>query len=470
MKDLILRFLGRTSATPRERSASDPKPPKLLRAFSRDQSGAVAIYVGLLLTVLVGVLVLVFDVGRLAVVRSQAQNAADAAAIGSAIHLDGTAGARDRAEAVARGAADQRSNIETMSGSPNIQIDTVDFYQDINRTPATSDADAAYVEVTVRPRPVKHVLEPVLATLAGTVSTGYTDIDAAAMAGNAPVICDPPALLICNPREAGLLDILLPEAAGRQIMLRQAGNAPVPGDYGLLCPPPYDNCGAPVIEDFLASEEIEACAESDISTKTGVNFNKVNNGMNHRFEDGSLGYPMAPNIIDYPRDTVFENQMLGNGVWNPNAYWPANHGGEALPLSLTDATRFQTYLYELGESYAANATTGETIYPAPSMAEMPSGFSYFAGGGTVPANGEPGVNLTVDPLRRMMPAAVVDCVDVGVTGNFDIPTNRMDILNVFVTEAVGPAPANSSPIVLEIIGARTSTNSNSNIANVQLVE
>ena len=471
MKDLILRFLGRTSATPGERSASGPRPPRLLRAFSRDKSGAVAIYVGLLLTVLIGVLVLVFDVGRLAVVRSQAQNAADASAIAAAIHLDGTDGARARAEAVARGAANQRSNIETVSGSPNIQIDTVDFYQDVDKTPATSDSDAAFVEVTVRPRPVKHVLEPVLATLTGSVSDGYTNIGAAAMAGNAPVLCDPPALLICNPREVGLDDILLPEAAGRQIMLRRAGNAPVAGNYGLMCPPPYTNCGAPIIEDFLASEGVDACTVTDMSTKTGVTFQKVNRGINHRFEYGSLGYPMAPNIIEFPRDAVFQNGMLGDGDWGPDTYWPDAHNGETLPMSLMNATRFQTYLYELGESYAAN-NIGQTMFPSPAMAEMPSGFSYVAGGGPIPTDGEPpGANVSPDAMRRVMPAAVVDCVAVGVRGNFDISTRDMVVINVFLTEIVGPPPANNSPIMVEIIGdRRTYSNSDSDIANVQLVE
>ena len=115
MKELILRSIGRGSPTKGGRPASGRGRPALrpsfLSTFIKDQRGAVAIYVGVLLTVLMGVLVIVFDVGRLAVVRSQAQNAADAAAIAGAVHLDGEAGARARAEAVARGAADDRSGI-----------------------------------------------------------------------------------------------------------------------------------------------------------------------------------------------------------------------------------------------------------------------------------------------------------------------------------------------------------------------
>ncbi len=70
-------------------------------AFWKNQDGVVAVYVGVLAVVLFGALTLVFDFGRLAVVRSQAQNTADAAAMAAAVHLDGQAGARARAEAVA---------------------------------------------------------------------------------------------------------------------------------------------------------------------------------------------------------------------------------------------------------------------------------------------------------------------------------------------------------------------------------
>ncbi len=132
--ELILRLIGRASQSRDGRPASgrgrSALRPAFLPTFVKDQRGAVAIYVGFLLTVLMGVLVIVFDVGRLTIVRSQAQNAADAAAIAAAVQLDGGDSARDRAEAVARGAANQMSNFQTTSGSPDIQIDTVVFYQD----------------------------------------------------------------------------------------------------------------------------------------------------------------------------------------------------------------------------------------------------------------------------------------------------------------------------------------------------
>ncbi len=471
MKALVRYIFGRTSPSRAGRPVSARSRP----GFWNDQGGVVAIYVAFLAVVLFAVLMLVFDVGRLAVVRSQAQNTADAAAIAAAVHLTGQVGARANAEAVARGAAAQISDYQTTSGSPEIQIDDVAFYTDEDRTPATGDGDARFVEVSVVPRPVKLLLEPVVALLRGAASDPVTDIGATAMAGTATGICDPPALLICNPGDNDdSNDITRADAAGRQLLLRRAGQAPVAGNYGLLCPPPSLNCGAPVIEDFLASDGSDKCSTTVISTKPGVNFRKVNSGINHRFEDGRLNYPMAPNIMDYPRDDGFETgvlDMLGTGDWARKQYWADYHsdypGG--LPGDLASATRFQVYLYELGADFASSAN-GETIYPAPALADLPPGFTMvYAGGESYVPDGYVG-DPYIDPLRRTMAAAIVQCEKLGIRGNFNINTYDMEIADVFVTEAVGPPPANRSPIVVEIVRMRSTTTYDSLISNVRLVD
>ena len=77
---------------------------------------------------------------------------------------------------------------------------------------------------------------------------------------------------------------------------------------------------------------------------------------------------------------------------------------------------------------------------------------------------------TVDPLRRMMKAAIVQCEKLGIRGNFNINTYDMEIADVFVTEAVGPPPANRSPIVVEIVRMRSTTTYDSLISNVRLVD
>jgi Flp pilus assembly protein TadG len=62
------------------------------------QEGAVAVMVALSLMVLLGLAGVVIDIGRLFVIRSELQNAADACALAAAFELDGNANALTRAE------------------------------------------------------------------------------------------------------------------------------------------------------------------------------------------------------------------------------------------------------------------------------------------------------------------------------------------------------------------------------------
>ena len=62
----------------------------------RDQRGIVALYAALFAALILGMGVLSIDVGRVVVLRTQLQNAADAAATAAAAQLDGRAGARAR--------------------------------------------------------------------------------------------------------------------------------------------------------------------------------------------------------------------------------------------------------------------------------------------------------------------------------------------------------------------------------------
>lgn len=66
----------------------------------RHQRGAVAIIVALSIFVLVGMIGLAIDLGRMFVIKTELQNAADACALGAARELDGTANALTRADNV----------------------------------------------------------------------------------------------------------------------------------------------------------------------------------------------------------------------------------------------------------------------------------------------------------------------------------------------------------------------------------
>jgi len=61
----------------------------IITKFSRDQRGAAAIYTAFAGTLALASGVLGLDIGRVVVLRSQMQNAADAAALSAAAQLDG---------------------------------------------------------------------------------------------------------------------------------------------------------------------------------------------------------------------------------------------------------------------------------------------------------------------------------------------------------------------------------------------
>ncbi|MEE8533775.1 MAG: pilus assembly protein TadG-related protein [Alphaproteobacteria bacterium] len=436
-------------------------------SFLGDRRGALAIYVAFITTALIGASTIVFDVGRLGIVRTQVQNAADAAAMAAAVQLDSQTGARARADAVARGAADQRSGFRTTSGSSNIQIDTVTFSQSTTaNVVATTDQNALSVTVTIEPRPVKLFLARVLAMLTGSTNPGFTNITADATATWSPIVCDPPPLMVCNTDEQGLQDLTEAAAAGKQILIRMGGNNPAPGNFGLMCPPSNPNCGANTVRDFLAAEQTNECATTTMSTKPGVNFNMVNTGVNSRFDIGSLANP-ARDIMTYPRDSVFQANVLGNGSWSPSDYWTAEHGG-ALPAGIV--TRYQAYLYEMGEGFASDGA--DTVYPLPADTSGLASQGYTVvspPGEDIPAAGVPTSTPSTDLTRRVMKAAVVQCQLLGVSGRTDIDMRDMAILELFITEPI-TGNGNNAPIVGEIVRKLTSANSSDISTNVRLLD
>lgn len=85
------------------------KPMKNTITLRKRQGGAVAIIVGLSLVVLIGFLGLVIDLGRTYVLKTELQNAADAAALAGASQLDGTHGGVSAAIQAAKDTASQNN-------------------------------------------------------------------------------------------------------------------------------------------------------------------------------------------------------------------------------------------------------------------------------------------------------------------------------------------------------------------------
>ncbi len=440
-----------------------------LRGFLGNRRGSIAIYVGFVITALMGASVIVFDIGRLGIARTQVQNAADAAAMGAAVQLDGLAGARVRAEAVARDAAAQTSRITTTTSGDAIVVDTVEFSQSTTAmVAATTDADAVAVRVTIVPRPIDLVLEPVLAMLTGATAQGFTNITADATATSSPIMCNPATILLCNPAEDGLLDITITSAAaGRQVLIRDSGNQ---DRYTLMCPPGAPNCSGGGVEANLAADDgaFDGCSVEGQATKPPSTQKRVNDALNARFDLGPMADP-ARNIVEYPRDTGFQNNHVGNGNWNRNQYWSDEHGGAPWPGDLIGASRYQTHLYELGESFARYGR--QTIYPLPDdVGTLPSGYTVVTPlGEDIPPNGVPASTPSTFLKRRVLKAVVVDCAANGLPGRTDVlNVPGMKSVEVFVTEITGTG--GDKEILFEIVGTLTSANSSDIIANVRLLD
>jgi Flp pilus assembly protein TadG len=452
-----------------------------VRRHAADERGAVALYVALAGALIAGSLVLAVDVGRTAVVRTEMQNAADASAVAAATQLDGGEGARKRAEALARETALDSSSF----AGGELTVASVAFYSQYGdtTTAATSDADARFVEVSLDSQKVHMMFGPVIDALTGGSGSGSKTLEATAVGTTDPIICNAPPFMICDLTEndKNSVDVLDPDNAGRQLLLKEGGGGGVaPGNYGLLCVD--GDCGAEVVEEGLADLDDGSCTGTMVETATGSKTNKVRNGVNARFDTGTFN-PKNParNVINFPRDTdLTGSAIIGGGNWDRAGYWAAKHGGAPLPAALNGATRYQVYLYELGESFGrSDGGTGKsTQYPVDD--DLLDGYVLIEPpGADVPVavlaskkndnnfDGVPASTPVEDPKRRIVVAAILRCEAQNVKGHGEFDT-RGRYVNLFLTETVSDPPV--ADVYAEIVGPFNSETSPDFHINARLVQ
>lgn len=447
---------------------------RFLRRLKSDERGTVTAYVALFSVVAMGLGAVAVDIGRMGVLKTQMQNRADAGAMAGAAQLDGRDGARARAMDVAINAMTQSSDL--VSGNGELSVDSIVFYEHLEPAVlATSDETARFIEVNLSPKTINYIFRP--GVFSGSTETGST-MGAEAAAQPDPYMCHAPPLMICDLGELDAsVDLSSNAVVGRQVVLKppHGGGAWAPGNYGLLALPD-GSIGASSLESALAAVQPQDCYGLEVGTAPGVKTNKVQSGINARFEyQTSWGDP-APNVINYPRDADIldgSETSLGNATWDLAAYWSDKHG-TALPTELIGATRYQVYLYELGETFGRNGKLTE--YPV--EGSVSSGFSEiipptasipedsanaddpnFDGvpSGTVASNGA---------MRRIVQVAILQCVAEGVSGSHVYPTNGK-YLEMFLTEAVPEEPAGG--IYGEIVRPLALTTTPDFHANVKLV-
>ncbi|HXH53927.1 MAG TPA: pilus assembly protein TadG-related protein [Sphingomicrobium sp.] len=466
---------------------------KVLRRLIGDDGGAVAPLVGLSLFALIACGGIAFDYARMAAMDTELQNAADQAALAAATQLDGTNGARDRANLAARNLISNSTLFANDGGEPAVAIDTLTFYVDQSKsTASTGDSDSNFVEVEVVSREARYALTPVVAAFSSGQMT------ARAFAGVGSAICGVVPFFICNPAEpVGNTDPYLSPGGvepGTGIVMAEGGSQWGPGNFGFI---DQIGQGANSVAEALASDSLYGnCSGTElVTTQTGNIINAVRDSLNMRFdfdpgnnaacksgpcspstnvrkdvvrastgcswvENGAnytnyqtrryrpsanapLDSSITPQIMGHPRDICHSlgvgnypcpNGRVGNGVWDRAAYFRANHPGvdwQNDPDLGPNATRYQTYLWEAEDVVARlTAQQGST---ASGTGTAPQAYS-------TPQSGRclaPGVSP--DPAgidRRRISAAVINCrrvsQTIGLNGKKTIPV--AGFIDVFLVE------------------------------------
>lgn len=400
----------------------------------RHQRGAILVMTAVIIIVLIGVAALALDIGRITVLRNQMQNAADAAALAAAVELDTRAGARTRAMAAAREALqhDSRfSRLRELLGADALPDEAFTFYciigaqfdvdpEDVDigafcdgdddgtgRYVAATDADAHYVRVNLDPAladgrfTLDLIFLPVLELLTpGTATEAAVQADA--VAGRQFIQCDYPPMALCDPFEGRGTTFRDAMPLGGLVQLRQQGsNQWSAGNFGFL--EPLDaGPGASSVAESLASEIGQGCATRLVTTQTGGMTQATTGGINTRFgvygppnpfnrPNAPTQWPPAPNVINFPLDAAplgsLGDSRFGNGSWDFNAYWSAQHPGQVAPngwSNLNLPQRWEVYQWEIANS--SIPPSGVPAHPAGALE------------------------------RRLITVAVLSCNALGLTG------------------------------------------------------
>lgn len=464
-------------------------------SIRRDDRGSVIIYVSLIIAVLIGLVGLAIDFSRFYNSHSEAQSAADAAALAAASQLDGSPTAITRATNAAM-TTPLISNSQTFATGADaggtVAIASIRFLTDLPANDAdpitggfvTVDPLAArFVEVTTEALTHNNLFAMAVGI------AGSDTLSASAVAGMTSVICDITPLMICNPAEADPPDGLgigagFDPAAwkGRQIVAKQTGPASTwgPGIFGLL-DVPEAGLGAKAIAEMLASlEPPSQCYTTKVDIHPG-SVASVRTSFNTRFdiyENPYFGgasssnplYRPAPNVTkgrvmtgpvgnvcsssDEPgppvasalgRDTNITGSpdpRFGNGQWDCAAYWAINHPAAVAPVGcdtplLNTMSRFDVYTYE----------NANILIPDNSLESPPREM------GHPQCYGGDYTQISDTPHRRILYLAVINCREQGINGNEDnVPT--VAFMKTFLTEPVGSESspgATDSDVYMEVV-------------------
>ena len=453
-----------------------------MACLGRNADGAVAPTVALSLFGIIAAAGIAFDYARMVSLDTELQNAADQAALAAASQLNRETGACARANDAAqtlvanqtRFANDSGGIAVTLASEPGCDATgNIRFWQDKEKTtPATTDLEARFVEVTVNSRQANYALTPIGGAFNSGLLTGI------AFAGMGSAICKVPPLMVCNPTPGTPFDP--DDWIGIGLKLFQGGgNSWAPGAFGYLdvgatnngTPDqrialgmdfPNTNCVADEgvdVDTGVAATVLDAlnvrfdifqngwgrntcypnagCNPAANSTKDvvrrtaasasscGVSTNSTEwrlppdpeqyIAQNTAGDDSNvvhMGYPM--DICHFPAGGGCPNGRYGNGNWRRDIYFKTNHPS----LSNADGTNWQSatglganatrYDFYRWEQNVTGVGNGSGSRPNVSRPMSVGGSGNFTQHGS-PVCKPPGLAPgPTQPDRRVLVAAVAD--------------------------------------------------------------
>lgn len=451
------------------------KKPAYLSRLIRDVSGAIAIHAAFTTMLLTGAGALTIDYGRMVVLKNQLQNYADSAAAAGSVFLDNTDESIDNATQVIENAIGKQSGIFNSADSSDISIESITFYSEVspNKVVTTDPLQANFLSIQLAQHEVSFLVAPILDLMTGQSSEDSANLSANAMTSGTITACHVPPLMICDYSETlgSAYDVLSSANIGRQVkLIKESGtNTLAPGNFGVLDTPDGSQASQDISEAMASLEPPGCYGEDGTDTAPGVRAGPVADGINARFDLPSppqnFGDP-APNVIEYPRDDNMDSDVMGSGAWDYDGYWAAKHPDDDQPVALgNNPSRYQVYLYELGETFAINGK--KTLYPL--TGALPAGYSTVTpinspgvpvapcageganenGNGNGQGNGagcdthDPAIDGVAeknppvdDPNRRVIEVVVLKCVKDNVKGNGGPYPNYGQFVEVFLTESV----------------------------------
>ena len=478
-----------------------------IRDLSRDEHGGILVFWAVSLAVLLGIVALSFDIGRISVTQTELQSFADSVALAAAGELDGQDDAIDRATAAAEAMISDRQTYATGSSVLSGPTDyTLAFLASLpaSDTVAATDtttnpADAIYVRVTVNARTVELTFAAAFAALTGTTPIN-NQVSARAVAGFTAYACDVTPLMFCIPpgwtADAHIGDMIQLRAGG------SGGGAWAPGDFGFVDPSkvlvdtegPCGGLSGGNLDRCLIGAEgpITQCfSYRGIDVEPGQKVGSYEAAINTRFDiytatmngkkndadfapapnvikgiipkNGNCigNEEISPNTIGQPRDACFatgtcndvnggDGPRFGDGTWDRTAYFSTNYS----PFDGTVPASLQTWF----DAYAVDpsAPTRYEVY----LAENAISGDILTGDGhdgdPIAETGRPRCNTASNPeitaLRRVVIAAGIDCAANGIGGAAsDVPVD--EYVKIFLTEPASNDGAGTSFTIWgEVVG------------------